>query len=81
MQWHECNAPRWQREKTIASKLLGEFESGIDAEGRAFITGIFHIYSQHGQLYESVKLRFLYPPTFPKRGQPPSVYLESHRER
>jgi hypothetical protein len=81
MQWHECNLSRWQREKAIASKLLNTFESGIDEEGRAFFTGVFHIYSQHGHLYESVKLRFVYPPTFPKRGQPPEVYLESHQGR
>ena len=81
MQWHECSPSRWQRERTIASKLLDEFESGIDEKGRAFIIGIFRVYSQHGHLYESVKLRFLYPPTFPTRGQPPSVYLESHRNR
>jgi SEC-C motif-containing protein len=122
VQWHAGNVSRWQREQTIASKLLDAFESGIDEEGRAFFTknareappfragrkgrgpagataepfggveapafrpgrtstGIFHVYSQHGHLYEAVKLRFVYPPTFPTRGQPPSVYLESHRGR
>ena len=78
MQWHERNVSRWQREKTLASKLLDAFESGIDEEGRAFFTGIFHVYSQHGHLYDAVTLRFVYPPMFPTRGQPPSVYLESH---
>ena len=28
-----------------------------------------------------MKLRVVYPTTFPARNQPPSVYLESHRDR
>ena len=71
MPWHEGNVSRWQREKTIASKLLDAFESGIDEEGRACFTGIFHVYSQHGHLYEAVRLRFVYPPTFPHVGSRP----------
>ena len=81
MQWHESSPARWEREKTIAAKMLDQFEAGIDEEGCAFFIGVFHVYSQHGHLYESVTLRFVYPPTFPKRNQSPSVYLESHRDR
>jgi hypothetical protein len=32
-------------------------------------------------LYESVKLRFDYPPTFPARGQTPKVVLFGHWDR
>jgi len=78
VQWHESNPGRWARERTIAAKLLDEFDAGIDEEGGAFFTGVFHVYSQHGHLYESVSLRFVYPATFPRRIQSPSIYLESH---
>ena len=81
MQWHKTSPARWVREKTIAAKLLDQFEAGIDDDGRAFFTGVFHVYSQHGHLYESITLRFIYPQTFSKRSQPPSVYLVSHRDR
>ena len=80
-QWHESNVVRWEREKEIGSSLLDNFEAGIDEDGRVFCIGIFHVYSKHGHFHESVRLRFVYPPMFPKRGQPPSVYLESHRDR
>ncbi len=81
MRWHEANPNRWQREQAVAAALLDDVKVGIDSEGAAFICGIFGVYSEHGHLYESVKLRIVYPPTFPARNQPPSVYLESHRDR
>ena len=43
----------------IAAKLLEDFDSGVDEDGRAFFTGIFHVFSTHDHLYESVKLRFI----------------------
>lgn len=81
MQWHEANPNRWQEEKSIAAKLLNEFEAYIDGEGTAHLRGAFSVYSEHGHLYESVRLRIDYPSTFPFRNQSPSVYLESHRDR
>ncbi len=80
MQWHEANPGRWQREQAVAADLLDDVEAGIDSEGAASIRGTFSVYSEHGHLYESVKLRVVYPLAFPARNQPPSVYLESHRD-
>lgn len=81
MQWHESSPVRWESEQAIAAERLDDFEAGIDEAGRAFFTGVFHLYSEHGHLYESVALRFIYPDTFPTRCQLPSMYLESHRDR
>lgn len=81
MQWHEANLERWQQEKVVAAKLLDDFQADIDGVGTASLHGAFGVYSEHGPLYESVKLRIVYPTTFPARNQPPSVYLESHRDR
>ena len=81
MQWHEANPTRWKQEQELAAKLLDDFEYGLDDQGRAYLTGVFHVYSEHDHPYESVQLRFVYPPTFPNRQQPPSVYLVSHRDR
>lgn len=80
MQWHEAMPQRWKQEQSIASTLLNEFEAGIDSAGSAFVRGLFNVVSEHGHVYETVKLRITYPPTFPARNQPPSVYLESHRD-
>ena len=57
----------------LAQRLMGA--------GQASFTGLFEVYSEHGRLYETVKLRFLYPNTFPARNQPPNVYLLSHRRQ
>ena len=81
MCWHNSNPDRWKQEQRIASELLADFEAGIDSNQTAFIRGIFGVYSEHGHLYESATLRIEYPETFPNRNQPPSVYLESHRDR
>lgn len=81
MCWHDADRERWKREQTIASKVLEDFEVGIDSNRTAFIRGTLGVYSEHGHLYESVTLRIEYPQTFPVRNQPPSVYLESHRDR
>ena len=43
--------------------------------------GVFHVRSEHGHTYESVKLRIEYPLSFPDRGQIPTVMLMSHRDR
>lgn len=81
MPWYEESTSRWQREQQLAAAILDNFEAAIDDDGRACFRGDLDICSEHGHVYESVRLRFVYPPTFPARNQPPSVYLESHRDR
>lgn len=81
MQWHDAMPQRWAQEQAIAAAALQDFEAGIDGNGCAFVRGVFNIVSEHGHIYEAVKLRIVYPPTFPTRNQPPSVYLESHHDR
>jgi hypothetical protein len=81
MQWHEALPQRWTQEQSIAAGLLQEFEAGIDGNGCSFIRGAFSVISEHGHVYETVRLRLVYPPTFPARNQSPLVYLESHRDR
>lgn len=81
MPWYDENPLRWQREQQIAAAALGGFEADIDADGRAYFRGWLELCSEHGHVYESVQLHIVYPPTFPARNQPPSVYLESHRDR
>ncbi|MBI2806623.1 MAG: SEC-C domain-containing protein [Planctomycetes bacterium] len=80
MQWHEAMPQRWKREQAIAAASLEDFEAGIEGTGCAFVRGLFHVVSEHGHVYETVKLRITYPPNFPARNQSPSVYLESHRD-
>lgn len=81
MQWHEAMPERWAQEQSIAAELLQDFEAGIGSDGFAFVQGLFDVVSEHGHVYETVKLRVVYPAAFPARNQPPSVYLESHRDR
>jgi len=81
MQWHEANLERWQQEQAIAATVLEEFSAEIDGNGVAVIRGTFNVVSEHGHVYETVSLRVLYPPAFPEKNQPPSVYLESHHDR
>ncbi len=70
MQWHEVMPHRWEQEKLIAAALLGDFESGIDSTGCAFVCGLFSVVSEHGHVYETIKIRITYPPNFPTRNQP-----------
>ena len=81
MQWHEAMPQRWAQEQSIAAALLQDFEAGIGSDDFAFVRGLFNVVSEHGHVYETVKLRVVYPSAFPVRNQPPSVYLESHRDR
>lgn len=81
MPWYEERPLRWLREQQLAAATLDNFEAAIDGDGRAYFCGCLELCSEHGHVYESVRLRFVYPPTFPSRNQPPSVYLESHRDR
>src|SRR5690349_10036969 len=81
MQWHEAMPQRWAQEQAIAAAVLRDFEAGISESGCAFVRGAFNVVSEHGHVYESVRLRIAYPPNFPVRNQPPSVYLESHHDR
>lgn len=81
MSWHQAMPERWQRERALASELLTEVDAGVDDTGKAYIRGLFALYSIYGSLYDSVRLRLVYPPTFPSRNQGPSVYLESHQNR
>lgn len=79
--WHQLNTKRWEQECLIAAEVFSGCESEVDASRKAIIRGMFDVCSQHGHIYESVKLRIEYPATFTIRNQPPSVYLESHRDR
>lgn len=81
MPWHEADPVRWQHEQAVAAAILDDLEVGIDNEGNVFLRGTFRVCSEHGHLYESARLRIVYPPEFPARNCPPSVYLESHRDR
>jgi hypothetical protein len=81
MQWHEATPQRWKQEQSLAATLLKDFEAGINGNGNAFIRGAFNVVSEHGHVYETVRLRITYPPNYPTRNQPPSVYLESHHDR
>lgn len=81
MQWHEVVPERWAQERAIAATLLEDFHAEITFDGAAIIRGRFNVVSEHGHLYEAVRLRIAYPATFPARNQSPSVYLESHRDR
>ena len=81
MYWYDENPVRWQQEQQLAAAVLDCFEASTDEDGQAFIRGWLKLSSEHGHVYESVELRFVYPQTFPARNQPPSVYLESHHDR
>ena len=81
MWWHDADPTRWKQEQAIALQLLDDHEAGIDENRVAFIRGTFDVCSEHGHVYETAKLRIEYPANFPARNQPPSVYLESHRDR
>lgn len=80
MTWHEKNSARWQREQELAAATLSEFKAGID-DGKAYFCGGLDLCSEHGHVYDTARIRIVYPLTFPARNQPPSVYLESHRDR
>jgi len=81
MHWHEASPQRWANEQSIAAMLLEDYQCGIDENGHAFHSGWYSIMSAHGHLYEKVKLRIVYPATFPTRNQTPAVYLESLRDK
>ena len=70
----------WQRELAIAQTVLDCVESGVDQDGLAFISGRLELCSAHGSVYETAHIRIVYPPKFPARNQPPSVFLESHHD-
>jgi hypothetical protein len=79
--WYNDNPQRWLREQEIAAEILTDFEPSIDGNGNATFHGDLELCSEHGHVYESVRISVVYPSTFPARNQPPSVYLESHRNR
>ena len=81
MCWHSSGPDRWLREQVHASRLLHDFKAEIDWNQTAIIRGAFDVCSENGHIYESVGLRIEYPATFPVRNKPPSVYMESHRDR
>lgn len=81
MYWYNDNPERWLREQQIATEILTAFESTIDGNGNATFQGDLELCSEHGHVYETVRIRVVYPATFPIRNQPPAVYLESHRDR
>jgi len=60
MHWHEECPERWEAEQRIAKAILNEFVSGVGADGVASIEGVFHVRSEHGHTYESVKIRVEY---------------------
>ena len=80
MSWHQANPERWEQELAIATSVLRDCEGNIEGnQKKVTICGTFDVYSEHGHIYESVKLRIEYPMLFTTKKQPPSVYLESHR--
>lgn len=79
MSWHQKDSKRWEREQALASLTLSDFQSGVEGD-TVFLAGRMELCSEHGHIYDSVHIRLVYPPTFPHRNQPPSVYLESHRD-
>lgn len=81
MYWYQEYPERWGQEQAIANKTLSNCESKINANQTAIIRGTFELCSEHGHTYEFVRLRIKYPTDFPSKNRPPSVYLESHRER
>lgn len=81
MLWHEVMPDRWKQEQAIACSLLEDFIAEIDSRGNAIMRGNFPLVSEHGHVYETISLRIEYPSSFPARNQPPSVFLESHRDR
>jgi hypothetical protein len=81
MYWYERCPERWTTEQRIGKQILDDFVSGISPNGVVFMEGVFQVRSEHGHTYESVKIRVEYPPSFPERGQTPTVILLSHRDR
>lgn len=81
MQWHGQCPERWRIEQRTGKKMLDEFVSGVGPDSVAFMEGVFHVRSEHGHTYESVRVRIHYPASFPERGQLPTVTLMSHRDR
>jgi SEC-C motif len=80
MEWHERGPARWEAERRIGCRLLGDCRSGVGDGGMAFVEGVFHVRSRHGHLYDSVRLKVEYPANFPERGTTPTVVLLSHRD-
>lgn len=80
MVWYDVDPERWRREQELVSANLTEVETGAEG-GTACIRGNLELCSEHGHVYDSVRIRIVYPPRFPFRNQPPSIYLESHRDR
>lgn len=81
MHWHQRLERRWRIEQQIAHQYLRHCHCSIDRNGAAMIEGFFDVRSGHGHLYESVKIRVVYPAVFPSPGVPPDVYLLSHQDQ
>jgi hypothetical protein len=81
MAWHQSRASRWLREREIAQSILDECAAHVDDKNVASVGGVFNVTSEHGHIYESVRLRIVYPVGFPAGNIPPTVYLVSHRDR
>ena len=80
MEWHTKAPARWRSEQRIAHRLMRHVQTGLDEQGRAFITGVVHVHSQHGAERGPFSIRVVYPSGFPERGRVPSIYLDSHRD-
>lgn len=80
MAWYEEDTERWRREQALATKVLANPDVEV-ANGRAQIEGSLELVSEHGHIYDTIRIRIVYPSSFPQRNQPPSVYLVSHRDR
>lgn len=81
LKWHEHRQERWEQEQVAARRFLKDVQSGLDAEGYAYVDGSFSFESEHGHRSDEFRLRIVYPANFPERGGQPNVYLLSHRRR
>lgn len=80
MKWYQTNFNRWLDEKQIARKILKEVEDYIDVQGRACLSGVLQLNTEHGRKIDAFRIRIVYPDDFFNSADP-SVYLLSHRSK
>ena len=79
MGWNKLSPKRWEVEQRISQEYLTDVEVGYDEESQAYIKGKFQLVSQHGHVYNTFKIRIVYPYNFPGKKRVPWVFLDSHR--
>jgi class 3 adenylate cyclase len=72
---------RWEIEQEIAHEFMTDVVVGFYEQGRAYISGTFQLVSNHGHVYDTFKLRIVYPGDFPSKSRVPYVFLDSHRNK